>query len=146
MVINQTNKHKAKIYNYCAYTKIIIKKIYFFSSQCIRMSGNSIDFDKNKIKISTFYENKNKKNTQYRWYWWYGKNNSFKYFIGYNNNDLIRPLIVTIPQTNSYINKFKDKKTKTTTTMSLMVKDKQLFKNYNKIWKRNRRFKVKKIW
>ena len=25
------------------------------------MSGNSIDFDSNKIKISTFYENKNKK-------------------------------------------------------------------------------------
>ena len=25
------------------------------------MSGNSIDFDNNKIKISTFYENKNKK-------------------------------------------------------------------------------------
>ena len=36
----------------------------------------------------------------------------------------------------SYINKFKDKKTKLTTTMSLMVKDKQLFENYNKIWKK----------
>ena len=36
----------------------------------------------------------------------------------------------------SYINKFKDKKTKLTTTMSLMVKDKQLFKNYNKIWEK----------
>ena len=36
----------------------------------------------------------------------------------------------------SYINKFKDQKTKITTTtktMSLLVKDKQLFKNYNKI-------------
>ena len=36
----------------------------------------------------------------------------------------------------SYINKFKDKKTKLTTTMSLMVKDKQLFENYNKIWEK----------
>ena len=35
----------------------------------------------------------------------------------------------------SYISKFKDKKTKiTTSTKSLMVKDKQNFKNYNKIW------------
>ena len=34
-------------------------------------------------------------------------------------------------------NKFKDKKTRIiTTTMSLMVKDKQLFKNYNKIWEK----------
>ena len=67
----------------------------------------------------------------------YGKNNSFKYFIGYNDNDIIRPLFVKLPQTTSYINKFKDKKTKiTTTAMSLMVKDKQLFKNCNKIWEK----------
>ena len=35
----------------------------------------------------------------------------------------------------SYISKFKDKKKKiTTSTKSLMVKDKQHFKNYKKIW------------
>ena len=67
----------------------------------------------------------------------YGKNNSFKYFIIYNDNDVIRALFVKLPQMTSYINKFKDKKTKiTTSTMSLMVKDKQLFKNYNKIWEK----------
>ena len=33
----------------------------------------------------------------------------------------------------SYINKFDENKI----TMSLMVKDKQLLKNYNKIWKKN---------
>ena len=42
----------------------------------------------------------------------------------------------------SYINKFKDKKRKitttttTTTTVSLLVKDEQLFKNYDKIWEK----------
>ena len=40
----------------------------------------------------------------------------------------------------SYINKFKDKKRKitttTTTTVSLLVKDEQLFKNYNKRWEK----------
>ena len=67
----------------------------------------------------------------------YDIKNSFKYFIGYNDNDIIRPLFVKLPQTTSYINKFKDKKTKiTTTAMSLMVKDKQLFKNYNEIWEK----------
>ena len=30
VVINQTNKHKAKIYNHCEYTKIIIKKFLLF--------------------------------------------------------------------------------------------------------------------
>ena len=34
-----------------------------------------------------------------------------------------------------YINKFDENKNKI--TMSLMVKDKQLLKNYNKIWKKN---------
>ena len=67
----------------------------------------------------------------------YGKNNSFKYFIGYNDNDIIRPLFVKLPEMTSYINKFKDKKTKIATTiMSLMVKNKQLFKNFNKIWEK----------
>ena len=32
-----------------------------------------------------------------------------------------------------YINKFDENKI----TMSLMIKDKQLLKNYNKIWKKN---------
>ena len=67
----------------------------------------------------------------------YGKNNSFKYFIGYNDNDIIKPLNLGLPQMTSYINKFKDEKTKiTTTATSLMVKAEQLFKNYNKIWEK----------
>ena len=41
----------------------------------------------------------------------YGKNNSFKYFIIYNDNDVIRALFVKLPQMTSYITKFKDKKT-----------------------------------
>ena len=60
----------------------------------------------------------------------YSKNNSFKYFIGYNHNDIIRPLFVKRPQTTSYINKFKDKKTKiATTTMSFLVKDREKIKS-----------------
>ena len=86
------------------------------------MSGNSINLDNKKIKISDFYKNKNKKifnidvvdvnkilvSKKVS----YGKNNSFKYFIGYNDNDIIRPLFVKLPQTTSYINKFKNKKQK----------------------------------
>ena len=97
------------------------------------MSVNSINFDKNKIKKSDFY-NKNKKifniddidvnkilvskKEQY------GKYNSFKYFIGYNDNDVIRPLYLFLSQTTGYINKFDKNKI----TMSLMIKDIQLLK------------------
>ena len=48
--------------------------------------------------------------------------NSFKYFIGYNDNAVIRPLYLFIPQTTGYINKFDKNKI----TMSLMIKDIQL--------------------
>ena len=76
----------------------------------------------------------------------YAKNNSFKYFIGYNDNDIIRPLFAKLPQMTSYINRFNNKNTKiTTATMSLMVKDKQLFKNYNKIWEKTESLVRKKF-
>ena len=61
-----------------------------------------------------------------------GKYNSFKYFIGYNDNGVIRPLYLWLSQMTGYINKFDENKI----TMSLMIKDKQLLKNYNKIWKK----------
>ena len=53
---------------------------------------NIDDTDVNKILIS-------KKET-------YGEYNSFKYFIGYNDNDVIRPLYLFLSQTTCYINKF----------------------------------------
>ena len=62
----------------------------------------------------------------------YDKYNSFKYFIGYNDNDIIRPLYVRLSQMTGYINKFDENKI----TMSLTVKEKQLLKNYNKIWEK----------
>ena len=105
------------------------------------MSGSSINFDHKKIKKSEFYKNKkifnindidvNKilvsKKEQY------GKYNSFKYFIGYNDNDVIRPLYLRLSQMTGYINKFDKNKIR----MSHMIKDKQLLKNYNKISKKN---------
>ena len=99
------------------------------------MNGKNINFPIKNIKKSDF-NNKNKKifniddidfnkilvskKEQY------GKYNSFKYFIGYNDNDAIRPLYWELPQMTSHINTFQKNKI----TVSLMVKD----KNYNKIW------------
>ena len=62
----------------------------------------------------------------------YSKYNSFKYFIGYNDNHVIRPLYLFLSQTTEYINKFDKNKI----AMSLMIKDIQLLKSYNKIWKK----------
>ena len=91
------------------------KVFYFFSLLYIRMNGNSINFDNKNIEKSDFY-NKNKKifniddidvnkilvskKEQY------GKYNSFKHFIGYNDNDVMRSLYSFISQTIGYINIF----------------------------------------
>ena len=36
----------------------------------------------------------------------YGTKNSFKYFTGYNDNDVIRPLCIKFPQMIGYVRKF----------------------------------------
>ena len=59
----------------------------------------------------------------------YGNKNSLKYFIRYNDNDIVRPLCIRLPPMTGYARKFDEN-----ATMSLIVKDKQLLKNYTKIW------------
>ena len=61
----------------------------------------------------------------------YGTKNSFKYFIGYNDNDVIRPLCIKLSQMTGYVRTFESN-----TTMSFKINDKQLLKKYNQIWKR----------
>ena len=117
------------------------KKFYFFSLLYIRTNGKSINFNDKKTQKSDFY-NKNKKifnmddidvnkilvskKEQYCKY------NSSKYFIGYNDNIVIRALYFFLSQTTGYINKFDENKI----IMSLMIKYIQLLKSYNKIWKK----------
>ena len=70
------------------------------------MSRKNINFNDKKIKKSIFYKSKainniedidlnnilvSKKEP-------YGNKNSFKYFIGYNGNDFIRPLYIRLLQ------------------------------------------------
>ena len=79
------------------------------------MNGKNINFDNKNVKKIDFY-NKNKEifnidnidvnKTLVSKKEQYGKYNSFKYFIRYNDNDLIRPLYLFLSQTTGYINKF----------------------------------------
>ena len=104
------------------------------------MSGKSINFNDKKTEKRDFCKNKkifniddidvnkilvSKKEP-------YGTKNSFKYFIGYNDNDVIRPLCLRLSQMTGYIKKFMENIIK-----CLRVKDEQLLKNYNKKWKKN---------
>ena len=69
------------------------------------MSGKNINFDDKKIKKSIFYKNKKINSTDnvdvnnilVSKKELYGNKNSVKYFIGYNDNDIIRPLCIRLP-------------------------------------------------
>ena len=100
------------------------------------MSVKGINFDDKKINKSNFYKNKklfnlndidanetlvSKKES-------YGAKNSLKYFIRYNDDDdIIRPLCIILPQMIGYAKHF-------TKRMSFEVSDNKLLKKYNKIW------------
>ena len=103
------------------------------------MSKKKINFEDKKIQKSNFYKNKkvikiddidankilvSKEEP-------YGTKNLFKYFIGYNYNDVIRPLCIKLPQMIEYIRNFDDNR-----TMSFNISDKQLLKKYSQMWKR----------
>ena len=92
-----------------------------------------------KINKSTFYKNKklfnirdidvnnilvSKKES-------YGTKNSLKYFIGYNDDEVIRPLCIKLNQLIEYAKYFD-----ANMTMSLKFGDNKLLKKYSKIWEK----------
>ena len=108
------------------------------------MNGNKINFDDKKSKKLQFQKNKkvfqidnidankiivSKKEP-------YIKNNSLiVHFNGYNDNYVIRPLCLRLPQITGYAKKFNKN-----ATMFFRVNNKQLLKNYNKIWEKTEKF------
>ena len=113
-------------------SQITIKILYIFFQP-------SINLNDKKINKSTFYKNKklfnihdldvnkilvSKKES-------YGTKNSHKYFIGYNDDNVIRPLCIKLPQMIGYVKNFNNNK-----TMSFKVSDNKLLKKYNKIWEK----------
>ena len=115
------------------------KKNYMFFSPSIRMSGKNINFEDKKISKSNFCKNKtlfkiedidinnilvSKKES-------YVTKNSLKYFIGYNDEDVIKPLCIKLPQMIGYVKCFDSNK-----TMSFKVSDNKLLKKCNRIWER----------
>ena len=55
---------------------------------------------------------------------------TYKYFCGYLNNDVIKPLCVILPQMNGYIKYFDDGGK----NMSFLTDDKKVYEKYDEIW------------
>ena len=93
--------------------KISIKVAFIKTKKIFSLN----DIDVNKILVS--------KKESYR------TKNSSKYFIQYNDGDVIRPLCIILPQMIGYV-----KHSDSNKTMSFKVNDTKLLKKYNKIWKK----------
>ena len=98
----------------CIAPQLLQKNYLHFFPPSMRMSRKSINFDDKKINKSKFHKNKklfkiedidinnilvSKKES-------YGTKNSLKYFIGYNDDDVIRPLCIKLPQMVGYVKHF----------------------------------------
>ena len=56
-----------------------------------------------------------------------------KYFIGYTDDNIIRPVNIILPQMSKYIRYFDDDKK----NMSFEIEDDNIFVKHNEIWKEN---------
>ena len=57
-------------------------------------------------------------------------NEGFRYFTGYKNDEIVRPLCIILPQMNGYIKYFENG----SKNMSFFIKDDDVLNKYNQIW------------
>ena len=105
------------------------------------MTGKSTNFGDKKINKSNFYKSKklfmiddidfNKILVKTKLKQSDGTKNSSKYFIGFNDDDVIRPFFIKLPQMIGYVKHFDSNN-----TMSFKAIDNKLLKKYNKIWEK----------
>ena len=101
------------------------------------MSSQKIKFGDKEVDKKTFYSSKeailldsvdlSKTVVSSRW-----KLNdiTYKYFCGYLNNDVIKPLCVILPEMNGYIKYFDDGGK----NMSFVTDDEKVYEKYDEIW------------
>ena len=91
--------------------KEVDKKTFYSSKEVILL--DSIDLS--KIVVSSK---------------WKLNDTTFKYFCGYLNNDVVKPLCIILPQMNGYIKYFDDGGK----NMSFVTDDEKVYEKYDEIW------------
>ena len=91
--------------------KEVDKKTFYSSKEAILL--DSVDLS--KIVVSSRWKLNDK---------------TYKYFCGYLNNDVIKPLCVILPQMNGYIKYFDDGGKNT----SFVTDDEKVYEKYDEIW------------
>ena len=89
----------------------------------IRRSGKTLKFDNIRINKKEFHKSKQPINLD------------FKYFIGYKEDKIVKPLWIVLPQMTVYIKYFKNGGK----NMFFVIKDDDMLDKYNEIWTRSKR-------
>ena len=101
------------------------------------MSSQKIKFGDKEVDKKTFYSSKEAilldsvdLNKIVVFSKWKLNDTTYKYFCGYLNNDVIKPLCVILPQMNGYIKYFDDGGK----NMSFVTDDEKVYERYDEIW------------
>ena len=89
----------------------------------IRRSGKTLKFDNIRINKKEFHKSKQPITLD------------FKYFIGYKEDKIVKPLWIVLPQMTVYIKYFKNGGK----NMFFVIKDDDMLDKYNEIWTRSKR-------
>ena len=60
---------------------------------------------------------------------------AFKYFVGYQKDEIVKPLCIILPQMSGYINYFEN----SWKNMGFIVKDDDVLDKYKKIWDKTKK-------
>ena len=99
----------------------------------IKMSEKTLKFDNIRVNKKEFRKSKQSfdlmsVNTEHI----VTSDNGFKYFIGYQEDEIVKPFCIILPQMSGYIKYFKSGGK----NMSFIVKDDDVSDKYNKIWEK----------
>ena len=101
------------------------------------MSEKALKFDNNRLNKKEFHKPKQPINLdsvnvdqivvsdKFRY-----NDDGFKYFIGYKEGEIVKPLCIILPQMGRYIKYFENRGD----NMSFLIKDDDMSDKYNEVW------------
>ena len=141
--LSQEEKDKIKEYQRKKYQELVqykkegLQNTFCFFLSIIRMSEKTLKFDNIRVNKKEFHKSKqpidlNLINIDQIVVFdkFKHSDDGFKYFIGYKEGEIVKPLCIILPQMSGYIKYFENGGK----NMSFMIKNNDVLDKFNKIW------------
>ena len=141
--MSQEEKDKIKEYQKKSYQQLVkykkeaLQNKYILFSQYKKMSEKTLNFDNINVNKKEFHKFKQSVDLdlinvdqivvsdKFK-----HSDDGFKYFIGYKEGEIVKPLCIILPQMTGYIKYFENGGK----NMSFIIKDDNVLDKYNEIW------------